>query len=82
MRKKMPSRLAKAMLDTAADMRRAGIISKAAGKITLRHLGRPKRHSAKGLAAEIKRGKTRSDWAKAADMSEKEIEASIAADPD
>lgn len=35
-----PSRLAKAMLETAADMRRAGIMGKAAhDKITLRHLG-------------------------------------------
>jgi putative transcriptional regulator len=42
MRKKIktPSRLAKAMLETAADMRRTGVIGKLAhDKITLRHLG-------------------------------------------
>ena len=39
-KKKTPSRLAKALLETAGDMRRAGILD-AAGheKITLRHLG-------------------------------------------
>ncbi len=40
MRKKKPSRLAKAMLETADDMRRVGILDSASHeKITLRHLG-------------------------------------------
>ena len=39
-KKKQPSRLAKALLETADDMRRAGIIDAGAHeKITLRHLG-------------------------------------------
>ena len=39
-KKTHPSRLAKALLETANDMRRAGIIDQAAHeKITLRHLG-------------------------------------------
>jgi putative transcriptional regulator len=55
MRKKKPSRLAKAMLDTAADMRRVGIISKAAhDKITLRHLGGPKTPAAPLTGEEIR----------------------------
>ena len=37
---KRPSRLAKALLETASDMRRAGVLDAAAhDKITLRHLG-------------------------------------------
>jgi putative transcriptional regulator len=37
---KKPSRLAKELLETAEDMRKAGILSRAAyDKITLRHLG-------------------------------------------
>ena len=38
--KKLPSRLAKAMLETADDMRRVGLMDKATHeKITMRHLG-------------------------------------------
>jgi putative transcriptional regulator len=38
--KKKPSRLAKAMVETAGDMRRAGLMDKATHeKITMRHLG-------------------------------------------
>ena len=40
------------------------------------------RHTAEELAAKTKRGETRSDWAKAAAMTDAEIEASIATDPD
>jgi len=40
MRKKKPGRLTKALLETADDMRRAGILDPASHeKITLRHLG-------------------------------------------
>ena len=40
MENKKPSRLAQAMLETAKDMRQAGVLSKAAyDKITMRHLG-------------------------------------------
>lgn len=40
MTKKKPSRLASVLLDTAADMRKAGLLDKAThDKITLRHLG-------------------------------------------
>src|SRR6266849_1193331 len=40
MRQKKPSRLTKALLETANDMRRAGILDSASQeKITLRHLG-------------------------------------------
>lgn len=39
-RKKQPSRLTKALLETAEDMRRSGVIGAAArDKITMRHLG-------------------------------------------
>jgi putative transcriptional regulator len=39
-KKKKPSRLAKALLDTAMDMRKAGLLDRATyDKITLRHLG-------------------------------------------
>jgi uncharacterized protein (DUF4415 family) len=40
------------------------------------------RHTAKELAAMSKRGKTRSDWAKAAAVTDEQLEASIVADPD
>jgi putative transcriptional regulator len=36
---KQPSRLTKALLETAEDMRRVGVIDAAAHEITLRHLG-------------------------------------------
>ena len=40
MRETRPSRLTKALLETAGDMRRAGVMDAAAhAKITLRHLG-------------------------------------------
>lgn len=52
-RKTKPSRLAEAMLDTAADMRRAGIIDRAAHqKITLRHLGGTAQPAAAPLTGE------------------------------
>jgi hypothetical protein len=39
--KKKPSRLAKALLETAAGMHKSGLLDRAAyGKITLRHRGR------------------------------------------
>lgn len=38
------------------------------------------RHTAKDLAA--KRGESRTDWAKAAAMTDEQLEASVAADPD
>ena len=40
------------------------------------------RYSAEELAAKRKRGETRSDWARAAAMTQAEIEADIASDPD
>jgi uncharacterized protein (DUF4415 family) len=40
------------------------------------------RHTDKELAAQTKRGQTRSNWKKAAAMSDEQLEASIAADPD
>jgi uncharacterized protein (DUF4415 family) len=40
------------------------------------------RYSAKELAEMRKRGETHSDWAKAAAMTDEEIEADIASDPD
>lgn len=44
--------------------------------------GRIVRYSAEELAAKRKRGETRSDWARAAAMTDAEIEADIASDPD
>jgi uncharacterized protein (DUF4415 family) len=40
------------------------------------------RHSAKELAEKRKSGESRSDWARAAAMTDAEIEADIASDPD
>lgn len=40
------------------------------------------RYTAEELAAKRARGETRSDWAKAAALTNEEIEAQIAADPD
>jgi uncharacterized protein (DUF4415 family) len=40
------------------------------------------RYTAEELAEMRKRGETRSDWAKAAALTDEEIEAQIAADPD
>src|SRR6266851_6644438 len=40
------------------------------------------RHTAEELARMTKRGETRSNWKKAAAMSDEQLEASIAADPD
>ena len=40
------------------------------------------RHTTKELAAQIKAGKTSSNWKKAAAVSEAQLEASIAADSD
>jgi uncharacterized protein (DUF4415 family) len=40
------------------------------------------RYTAEELAEKRRRGETRSDWAKAAAMTDEEIEASIAANPD
>ena len=40
------------------------------------------RYSAKDLEGNRDRGETRSDWARAAAMTEKEIESDIASDPD
>ena len=40
------------------------------------------RHTAKELAAQTKRGQTRSNWKKAAAISDEQLEASIAADRD
>jgi len=40
------------------------------------------RYTAEELRAKSERGETRSDWAKAAAMTDAEIEADIAADPD
>ena len=40
------------------------------------------RYTADELAAMRQRGETRSDWAKAAAITQEEIEAQIAADPD
>ena len=40
------------------------------------------RHTADALAAKRQRGESRSDWAKAAAMTQEQIEASIIADPD
>lgn len=40
------------------------------------------RHTAEELRAKSQRGETRSDWAKAAAMTDAEVEASIASDPD
>lgn len=40
------------------------------------------RHTAEELAGMTKRGETRSNWKKAAAMSDEQLEASIAADPD
>jgi uncharacterized protein (DUF4415 family) len=40
------------------------------------------RYSAKDLAGKRERGETRSDWARAAAMTEEEIEADVATDPD
>jgi putative transcriptional regulator len=52
-RKKKPSRLAKALLETADDMRRIGILGAAAhDKITLRHLGDAAGVTAKPISAE------------------------------
>jgi len=44
--------------------------------------GRIVRYSAKELAAKRERGETRSDWARAAAMTDAAIEADIASDPD
>ena len=41
-----------------------------------------KRYTAEELAAMRRRGESRSDWARVAAMTEQELEASIAADPD
>jgi putative transcriptional regulator len=47
-KRKKPGRLAKALLETAGDMRKAGLLNEATyGKIAMRHLGakaRPKSH--------------------------------------
>jgi len=40
------------------------------------------RYSAKDLAGKRERGETRSDWARAAAMTEKDIASDIASDPD
>jgi hypothetical protein len=40
------------------------------------------RYSAEDLAVKRERGETRSDWARAAAMTENEIESDIASDPD
>jgi uncharacterized protein (DUF4415 family) len=40
------------------------------------------RHTAEDLAAMIRGGETRSDWKKAAAVSDERLDASIAADPD
>jgi hypothetical protein len=40
------------------------------------------RYSAEQLAAMCRRGESRSDWAKAAALTDEEIEAQIASDPD
>jgi len=52
-KKKKPSRLAKALLETADDMRRIGILDAAAhDKITLRHLGDAADVTAKPISAK------------------------------
>lgn len=52
-KKKKPSRLAKALLETADDMQRVGILDAAAHeKITLRHLGDAAGVRAKPISAE------------------------------
>jgi len=53
MKNKKPSRLAKAMLETASDMRQAGLLDKAAyDKITMRHLGVKEKTNLEPLNAE------------------------------
>ena len=50
---KKPSRLAKAMLETAKDMRQAGFLDEEAyGKITMRHLGVKEKIDAEPLTGE------------------------------
>jgi uncharacterized protein (DUF4415 family) len=48
----------------------------------MRKKGDTVRYTAEQLAAMRKRGETRSNWAKAAALTNEEIEAQIAADPD
>ncbi|MBF0506176.1 MAG: helix-turn-helix domain-containing protein [Nitrospirae bacterium] len=50
---KTPNRLAKAMLETAKDMRQAGFLNKAAyEKITMRHIGLKKKAEAKPISGK------------------------------
>jgi len=50
MTKKKPSRLAKALLETATDMRKSGLLDRAThDKITLRHLGSKTMPSVKSI---------------------------------
>jgi putative transcriptional regulator len=50
---KKPSRLARAMLETAKDMRQAGLLDKAAyDKITMRHLGVKEKAKVEPLTGE------------------------------
>jgi putative transcriptional regulator len=55
--KRQPNRLTKALLETADDMRRAGLIDATAyAKITLRHLGDAANITAEPMTAEEIRG--------------------------
>ncbi len=55
--KRLPSRLTKALLETAGDMRRAGLMDATAhAKITLRHLGDGVNTTAAPMTAEEIRG--------------------------
>jgi putative transcriptional regulator len=50
--KKKPSRLAKALLETAADMHKSGLLDRATyDKITLRHLGPDKTSMVPSMSA-------------------------------
>jgi putative transcriptional regulator len=52
-KKKKPSRLTKALLETAKDMHRIGVLDDAAyGKITMRHLGQAKSTSVQPLTPD------------------------------
>lgn len=65
-RKTQPSRLAKALLETADDMRAAGILDEAAHeKITLRHMGTKPVYAAPMTGEEIRAMRERANLSQA-----------------
>lgn len=65
--KKKPSRLAKALLETAEDMRKAGLLDKATHeKITMRHLGSQTTHKVTPMTgAQIRKLRARAKMSQA-----------------